>query len=120
MYSDSDQYVHNVVNNTNPNKEYTGMDLAEVTADYKKGKCPLSVVEYVESKVKSSGIDAFDLAKKIEDAWRESLIQSIASGAMSGKDVKNIRTYIKLDNGEYRQISNAYSHHGMGVILDYT
>ena len=40
MYYQSDKHTHHVVNNTNPNKNYTQLDLEDVRADYEKGICP--------------------------------------------------------------------------------
>ena len=118
MYYQSDKHTHHVVNNTNPNKNYTQLDLEDVRADYEKGLCPKYVLDFVESRVADNHIDAFELSKRIENVWRESLLQSISSGVMSGKDIRNVKVYIKCDNGEFKQVKNAYSHHGMGVVLE--
>lgn len=114
----NDRYVHNVVNNTNPNRHYTEFDLELVKKDNEEGLCPDHVVEFVQSKVEPIHIDAFDLAKKIESEWRVVLMQSIASGAMSSKDIKKIKVYIKDEKGDYRQIKDAYNHHNLGIVLE--
>jgi len=116
-YSPADRYVHNAVNNTNPNKNYTVLDLVEVHADYKVDVCPEHVVDFVESRVTPPGPDAFELAKQIENCWRESLMQSLASGVISSKDLKAIGLFIKVD-GEFIPVQNVYSHHAKGVVLE--
>lgn len=118
MYSPSDRYQHNVVNMTNPNRTYSEIDLEEVRADHKVGLCPEEVVDFVESKVEPVPIDAFDLAKELEEHWRVALLQSMSSGSMSSKDVKRIKVYIKQPTGEFTPVYGAYNHHGLGVILE--
>ena len=116
--SDSDQYISNVINNINPKKKYSEMDLLILKEDLTKHLCSQETIDFVESKVTPIKVDAFSLARKIEDSWRECLMQNVSSGIYSSKDIKTIAVYIKNDLGEYIPVTGAYSHQGKGIILE--
>lgn len=116
--SESDQYISNVINNINPKKKYSEIDLLQLKDDLSKHLCTQCVIDFVESKVKPIEIDAFELSRKIEDVWRECLMQNVASGIYSSKDIKTIAVYIKNELGEFIPVKGAYNHNGIGVILE--
>jgi len=116
--SNSEKYVSNVVNNINPKKKYSEIDLMQTKIDLSKSLCTEDTLKFVESKTKPLVSDALTIAKKIEEAWRECLLKNTCSGVYSSKDTKNVGLYLKNELGEYIPITGVYNHENLGVILE--